>query len=81
MQENRITGRKIKKMPIYEYSCNICGGTIEVLQKMSDPPIEKCEKCGGKMKRLISNTSFRLLGKGWYETDYKNTKKQTVAPT
>ena len=60
-------------MPIYEFECTRCKNVIEVLQKISDPPIEKCEKCGGKMKKLISNTSFRLLGGGWYKTDYKNT--------
>jgi predicted nucleic acid-binding Zn ribbon protein len=27
-------------MPIYEYACNKCGKTIEVIQKFSDPPFE-----------------------------------------
>lgn len=62
-------------MPIYEYQCSKCNEVIEIMQKISEPPPEKCKKCGGKMKKLISNTSFRLLGKGWYATDYKNKPK------
>ena len=36
--------------------------------------LPKCESCGGDMSKLISQTSFSLKGKGWYATDYKNTK-------
>src|SRR3954454_19278649 len=31
-------------MPIYEYRCEK-GHTFEVLQRMSDEPVEKCEVC------------------------------------
>jgi putative FmdB family regulatory protein len=33
-------------MPIYEYVCKDCGDHTEALQKMSDPPKERCEACG-----------------------------------
>jgi putative FmdB family regulatory protein len=58
-------------MPTYEYRCDKCGVEFEVVQKMSDPPVEKHE-CGGTVKRLISSTSFQLKGSGWYQTDYGN---------
>ncbi len=57
-------------MPFYEYECTICHHHTEVLQKISDPPVTKCEKCKGKMKKLISHSSFHLKGSGWYVTDY-----------
>ena len=57
-------------MPIYEYQCKKCGHLSEVLQKFSDPPISKCEICNGRMKKLISHSSFHLKGTGWYVTDY-----------
>ena len=57
-------------MPFYEYECTKCHQHTEVLQKISDPPITKCEKCKGKMKKLISHSSFHLKGSGWYVTDY-----------
>ena len=57
-------------MPIYEYECIDCGETHEALRKFSDKPLSKCPKCGGTLKKLISNTSFILKGTGWYKTDY-----------
>ena len=56
-------------MPIYEYQCQKCG-TIEVTQRITEKPLAKCPTCKGKVKRLISNTSFQLKGTGWYITDY-----------
>lgn len=57
-------------MPIYEYQCTSCGQKMEALQKFSDPPLECCNSCGGKLKKLLSNSSFVLKGTGWYVTDY-----------
>ena len=57
-------------MPIYEYECAKCGHQSEVWQKFSDNPITKCELCRGKMKKLISQSTFHLKGSGWYVTDY-----------
>ncbi len=42
-------------MPIYEYECDSCRRTIEVLQNLSDPPPEACPNGdGGKLKRILS---------------------------
>jgi putative FmdB family regulatory protein len=57
-------------MPIYEYECLSCGLTTEAMQKFSDEPLAACTECGGRLKKLISNTSFVLKGTGWYKTDY-----------
>ena len=57
-------------MPIYEYQCSKCGNVFEVMQKFSDAPIKKHEKCGGKVQKLISRSGFQLKGGGWYVTDY-----------
>ena len=56
-------------MPIYEYQCGRCG-VFEVSQRITDDPLSRCPTCKGKVKRLISNTSFQLKGSGWYLTDY-----------
>jgi putative FmdB family regulatory protein len=56
-------------MPIYEYQCQKCG-TFETTQKITDKPLSKCPTCKGKVRKLISNTSFQLKGTGWYITDY-----------
>jgi putative FmdB family regulatory protein len=57
-------------MPIYEYQCINCSKTIEVSQKISAPPLTECEHCTGKLKKIISQSSFQLKGTGWYTTDY-----------
>jgi putative FmdB family regulatory protein len=57
-------------MPIYEYECSNCGCIKEVWQHFSDKPLTKCELCEGKMKKLISQSTFHLKGSGWYVTDY-----------
>jgi putative FmdB family regulatory protein len=57
-------------MPLYEYECDACGHRFEIIQKFSDPPIEKCPKCGGAVHKLISSPAFQFKGTGWYVTDY-----------
>ena len=57
-------------MPIYEYVCEKCGDHLEVMQKVSDPPLKRCKKCRGKLEKLVSRTAFQLKGSGWYKTDY-----------
>lgn len=56
-------------MPIYEYKCQKCG-IFEITQKITDKSLGKCPTCKGKVKKLISSTSFQLKGTGWYVTDY-----------
>ena len=67
-------------MPIYEYECLDCGKRLEVMQKFSDRPLETCSQCGGRLHKLISQSSFILKGNGWYVTDYARAdKKQETA--
>jgi putative FmdB family regulatory protein len=64
-------------MPLYEYQCGACGHRFEVIQKFSDPPLEKCPKCGGALSKLQSAPAFQFKGSGWYVTDYA--KKDSAA--
>src|SRR5919106_2911827 len=60
-------------MPFYEYECADCKFYLEVMQKISEPPLKKCPSCGrSKLKKLVSAPVFRLKGGGWYETDFKS---------
>ena len=61
-------------MPIYEYECTKCGHQTEIWQKFSDAPMTKCEMCRGKMRKLISQSTFHLKGTGWYVTDYASNR-------
>jgi len=62
-------------VPIYEYQCQgKCKKVFEYMQSMKDPPMKKCEKCGGKLDRLISAAGFVLKGGGWYKDLYASSK-------
>ncbi len=65
-------------MPIYEYECTKCGVIEEVLQKISEKPLIKCNRCSGKLTKLVSQSTFHLKGSGWYATDYANKSKSSA---
>jgi putative FmdB family regulatory protein len=64
-------------MPIYEYSCKKCGAHMEVMQKVSDKPLARHAKCGGKLEKEWSRTGFQFKGSGWYVTDYAGKKSES----
>ncbi len=64
-------------MPIYEYQCKKCHEIEEVWQKMNDPAPRKCPKCGGALKKIISETAFQLKGSGWYKDLYSSSTKDS----
>lgn len=57
-------------MPLYEYQCTKCKHVFEKIQKFSDPPVDKCPKCGAKVEQLLSAPAIQFKGAGWYVTDY-----------
>ena len=67
-------------MPIYEYQCRKCGRQFEAFQGISEPDLKTCKFCRGKVQKMMSLSSFSLKGTGWYATDYKGKKPQTVKP-
>ena len=65
-------------MPLYEYQCDgTCRQRFEVIQKFSDPPVEKCPNCGGPVHKLMSAPGFQFKGSGWYITDYAKKDQKT----
>jgi len=67
-------------MPIYEYQCQACGKELEVIQKVSDAPMQDCPGCGKpSLTKKVSAAAFRLKGGGWYETDFKTGNKKNIA--
>ncbi|MCX7882359.1 MAG: zinc ribbon domain-containing protein [Brevinematales bacterium] len=61
-------------MPHYDYACLECKHEFETFQMMSEPPLEQCPSCGGKVKRKIGGgMGIIFKGSGFYVTDYKKT--------
>jgi putative FmdB family regulatory protein len=65
-------------MPIYEYACASCQHRFEVKQKVSDPPLSSCVRCGQAVTKVISAPAIMFKGSGWYITDYSDKLKQPV---
>ena len=61
-------------MPIYEYRC-LNGHTFEVIQSMSDDPVETCEVCGAPVERVFHPVAVHFKGSGFYTTDYAKKAK------
>lgn len=61
-------------MPLYEYQCKKCDAHMEVMQKISDKPLRRCRKCGGRLEKLLSAPAIQFKGSGWYVTDYAGKK-------
>lgn len=60
-------------MPIFDYHCEACGHTFDVLQKVGEGALRKCPQCGKlKLKKQLAAPNFHLKGSGWYKTDFKD---------
>jgi putative FmdB family regulatory protein len=57
-------------VPIYEYRCDECGDSFDVLQRMSDDPLVTCKKCGGTLRKVLHPVAIHFKGSGFYTTDY-----------
>ncbi len=65
-------------MPTYEYRCTN-GHTFEVIQSMSDDPVEICEVCGAPVERVFHPIAVHFKGSGFYTTDYAMKAKAGAA--
>jgi len=63
-------------LPIYEYRCERCHHTFEVIQKLSDEPIKRCVLCQGLVQKVLSPPGLLFKGKGWYVTDYPSHERK-----
>lgn len=63
-------------MPIYEYECEKCHHRFEIMQRFSDRPLKKCDKCGGPVHKVLSAPALVFKGAGWYVTDYANPERK-----
>lgn len=65
-------------MPTYEYVCTDCGIHIDVVQKMSEPTLETCGACGGRLRKVFHPAGILFKGSGFYATDNRSKQKTGV---
>jgi len=56
-------------MPVYEYRCDE-GHTFEVMQRMTDDPVDRCSECAAPVQRVFHPVAVHFKGSGFYNTDY-----------
>jgi putative FmdB family regulatory protein len=61
-------------MPIYEYRREK-GHTFDVMQRVDDEPVSKCEVCGRPVRRVFHPVAVHFKGSGFYNTDYGTRKR------
>jgi putative FmdB family regulatory protein len=66
----------LELVPTYEYECPRCPRVFEVRQRISEPPLSACERCGGPVHRLLAPAPFILKGGGWHVTDYPSESRK-----
>jgi predicted nucleic acid-binding Zn ribbon protein len=67
-------------VPFYEYR-RPDGTILEVMQKMSDPPLTEDPETGVPLQRVFHPIAVHFKGKGFYNTDYgtKNRQREKAA--
>jgi putative FmdB family regulatory protein len=51
-------------MPIYEYACDPCMTIYQTRHSMNGPRLEKCQACGGALRKVISAPNLNLKNYG-----------------
>jgi len=64
-------------VPTYDYQCRECGHTIEVIHSMTEVGPERCERCGGELRRVLFPAGIIFKGSGFYKTDSRSSGSST----
>jgi len=69
-------------MPTYEYHCDACGKTQEIVHSIKDDAKTVCPLCHKEALRRIlpKNVSLQFKGTGFYITDYADKGKSESKP-
>jgi putative FmdB family regulatory protein len=59
-------------VPTYDYQCRQCGHTVEVIHSMTESGPERCERCGGELRRVLFPAGIIFKGSGFYKTDSRS---------
>jgi putative FmdB family regulatory protein len=56
-------------LPLYEYQCVSCGQAVDKRHGFDESMTDRCEHCGGELKRTFSAAGIVFKGSGFYVTD------------
>jgi putative FmdB family regulatory protein len=64
-------------VPTYQYTCTECGEPLEAVQRIMDPPLTECPRCGGRLRKVFPAVGVVFKGSGFYRTDSRSAKAET----
>jgi putative FmdB family regulatory protein len=59
-------------MPTYEYRCTRCKHEFEAVHAVGET-VDRCDRCGGPVRRIFSVPSLIFKGPGFHVNDYRKT--------
>ncbi len=59
-------------MPTYEYRCSRCHYQFETVHRVGET-VDRCERCGGPVRRVFSPPALIFKGPGFHINDYRKT--------
>ena len=59
-------------MPTYEYRCDTCDTTFDVVQSFHDDPLTECPTCGSPVRKVFGSVGIVFKGSGFYKTDSRS---------
>lgn len=68
-------------MPTYEYRCDSCDKTFDVVQSFHDDPLETCPTCGSPVRKVFGSVGIVFKGSGFYKTDSRSGSSSSVPPS
>ena len=66
-------------MPLYDYKCQDCGHSVEVMHGVNATGPERCDRCGGPMRKLLSTPAIVFKGSGWAKKDAHSSRPSSGA--
>ncbi|CAM4016386.1 FmdB family zinc ribbon protein [Smaragdicoccus niigatensis] len=66
-------------MPTYSYACTECDNRFDIVQSFSDDTLTVCDDCNGKLRKLFNSVGIVFKGSGFYRTDSRSSKADTIA--
>ncbi|PHX61102.1 MAG: FmdB family transcriptional regulator [Actinobacteria bacterium] len=67
-------------MPTYEYACSTCDTNHEVVQPITEDTLTVCPVCSEPgLRKLFSNVGVVFKGSGFYRTDSREKKSDSIS--
>jgi putative FmdB family regulatory protein len=67
-------------MPTYDYVCQACGLSVEVMHAVHAEGPSTCGACGGRLRKALSTPAIVFKGSGWAKVDARAKKASRSTP-